>query len=157
MSRDGRQRERERERDGETDDDRGGRSGGSSRATVSNRTSWSGLAKRAYNVALGSGSGRSRDDSGGALKLAGLTILGAFLAGLLPLPLTWLVGLGVGAGVGGWADEGSPLLAAGNGAVIGFVFGLGFAPALFGLGFVLTLVLTVVGAVVAGAGYLAGE
>ncbi|MEZ3115106.1 hypothetical protein RYH80_04125 [Halobaculum sp. MBLA0147] len=161
MSRDGRQRERERgsERDRTDADERDadGRSRGSrGRMPVSDRTSWSGLAKRAYNVIV-SDAGRSRDDSGGALKLAGLTIAGAFLAGLLPLPFTWLVGLGVGAAVGGWAGEGSPLLAVGNGAVIGFVFGLAFAPALFGLGFLLTLVLSVVGALVAGAGYLAGE
>lgn len=114
------------------------------------------MARRAYNVLL-SDSGRSRSDSGGGLKLAGLTLVGAFLAGLLPLPFTWLVGLGVGAAVGGWAGEGSPLVAVASGAVIGFVFGLAFAPALFGLGFLLTLVLSVAGAVVAGVGYLAGE
>ena len=158
MSRDGRQRERERERERETDGDRSGGSGRSQRATVSDRTSWSGLAKRAYNVALGSNA-RSRRSSGGGstLKLAGLTLLGAFVGGLLPLPLTWLVGIGVGAAVGGRTGNGSAVAAAGIGGVVGFLSGLGFAPAFFGLGFILTLLLTVVSAVVAGVGYLAGE
>ena len=157
MSRDGRQRQQERERDTESGTDRdssGGRSGG--RATVSNRTSWSGLAKRAYNVVLGS-SGRSRSDDGSSLKLAGLTLLGAFAAGLLPLPLTWLIGVGVGAAAGGWTDNGSAVSAVGVGGVVGFLFGLVFAPAFFGLGFLFTLALTVVSAVVAGVGYLFGE
>ena len=156
MSRDGRQRQRERET--ESGSDRGSsdsRSGG--RATVSDRTSWSGLAKRAYNVALGSSSGRSRSSGGSSLKLAGLTLLGAFAAGLLPLPLTWLLGVGVGAAAGGWTDNGSALSAVGIGGIVGFLFGLAFAPAFFGLGFLFTLVLTAVSAVVAGVGYLFGE
>ena len=158
MSRDGRQRQRERERDTDSGSDRdttGGASGG--RATVSNRTSWSGLAKRAYNVAFGSSSGRSRSDDGSSLKLAGLTLVGAFAAGLLPLPLTWLLGVGVGAAAGGWTDNGSALSAVGIGGIVGFLFGLAFAPAFFGLGFLFTLVLTAVSAVVAGVGYLFGE
>jgi len=125
MSRDGRQRQRERERDTDSGSDRdttGGSSGG--RATVSNRTSWSGLAKRAYNVAFGSRSGRSRSDDGSSLKLAGLTLVGAFAAGLLPLPLTWLLGVGVGAAAGGWTDNGSALSAVGIGGIVGFLAGV---------------------------------
>jgi|GEM_PF-987233 len=158
MSRDGRQRQREREREtdsGSNRDSSSSRSGG--RATVSDRTSWSGLAKRAYNVALGSRSGRSRSDDGSNLKLAGLTFLGAFATGLLPLPLTWLVGIGVGAAVGGTTNNGSALSAVGIGGVVGLLFGLGFAPVFFGLGSLFTLLLAVVSAVVAGVGYLLGE
>ncbi|ERH11685.1 MAG: hypothetical protein J07HB67_00693 [halophilic archaeon J07HB67] len=155
MSRDGRQRQRERESDTSDRDSSGGVSGG--RTTVSDRTSWSGLAKRAYNVAVGSRSGRSRSEDGSNLKLAGLTFLGAFATGLLPLPLTWLLGIGVGAAAGGWTDNGSAVSAAGIGGVVGLLFGLGFAPVFFGLGSVFTLALGVVSAVLASVGYLFGE
>jgi hypothetical protein len=157
-------RERQRERQttddldvelGDDDERSDSRTGGS-RMTVGSRTSWSGLAKRTYNVVLGGQSRRQRD-SGGALKLAGLMILGSFVTGLFPLPLTWLVGIAAGAAAGGWAEEGSSLLAVGNGAVIAFIGGLAFATAFFGLGFLFTILLTVVGAVLGGIGYLAGE
>jgi hypothetical protein len=167
MDRTSRQTERTRtDDDSSVDDDsfdtdrdrsRGGR------ATVSDRTSWSGLAKRAYNVAV-SRSGRSRSrsrgrsSSGGTGKLAVAMIAGAFVAGLIPvIPFTWLVGAAAGAAVAGWADEGSALWATLVGGVIGLIGGLGFAPALFGLGIFLTLALAVAGAVAGGGGYLAGD
>ena len=156
MSRDGRQRERERESSDESGHSERRRSGGSGRVTVSDRSSWSGLAKRAYNVAVGSRSGRSRS-GGGNLELAGLMIAGAVVGGLLPVPFAWLAGVAGGAALGGRRGSGSSLFAVGSGAVLGFLFGLAFAPVLFGLGFLFTLLLTVVAAVVAGVGYLAGE
>lgn len=163
MGRDGTQRERARSESSDArdrDDDR--RGDADSRDTrrsrkrmhVSDRTSWSGLAKRAYNVVT---SDSRRREDGSSVKLVGVMLLGAFLTGLLPLPLTWLVGVGLGAAVAGRYGEGSRLAAAGTGAVIGFVGGLAFATALFGLGFLFTLLLTVVAAVLGGIGFLLGE
>lgn len=120
---------------------------------VSDRTSWSGLAKRAYNVAR---SGSSRNQ-GGSLQLGGAMLLGAFVAGLVPLPLTWLLGLAGGAAVGGWAEVGSSGTAGLAGLVIGLLFGLAFAPALFGLGILFTLSLGVAGAVLGAVGYAASN
>jgi hypothetical protein len=162
MGRDGKQRERTRsessdarDRDDDYGGDTGNRSGRGSqkRMHVSDRTSWSGLAKRAYNVVTGDS--RRRDD-GSSVKLVGSMLLGAFLTGLLPLPLTWLVGVGLGAAVAGRYGEGSASVAAGTGAVVGFVGGLAFATALFGLGFLFTLLLTVIAAVLGGIGFLLG-
>jgi hypothetical protein len=165
MSREGTQKERTRSdgtrsdgrEDFDVDDFDGGnekRRSRNKRMNVSNRTSWSGLAKRTYNVLFSSSSGRSE---GSSAKLAVAMLAGAFLAGLLPLPFTWLLGIGLGAGVGGWAEEGSALAATVIGGILGFLGGLALAPALFGLGIFLTLIVAVVGAVVGGVGFLVGD
>jgi hypothetical protein len=83
--------------------------------------------------------------------------VGALIAGAIPLPLSWIAGVGIGSIVGKKTGNGSPILATGVGALIGLVFGLTFAPSFFGLGIILTLLLTVVSAVVGGVGFLVLE
>lgn len=141
--------QRERTRQEEADEDSERRS--TRRLQVSDRTSWSGLAKRAYNVVASGGW------AGGGLRLGGVMLLGAIVAGLVPLPFTWLVGAASGAAVGAWGEVGSPVTAGVAGLVIGLVFGLTFAPVLFGLGVVFTLLLGVAGGAAGVAGYFAGE
>lgn len=153
MSQKDTQRERTDTDADDFDDVSFGSSSSRDRVTVSDRSSWTGLAKRAYNVTGGGG----RTDVWGATKLSVAMILGAVVAGFLPIPLLWIVGLGAGAAVAGKFDAGSMGVATLVGAVLGFVGGLGFAAALFGLGILLTLVTTVLGAVVGAVGHLAGR
>jgi len=153
MSQKDTQRERTDTDTEDFDDVSFGSSSSRDRVTVSNRSSWTGLAKRAYNVTGGGGT----TDAWGATKLGVAMILGAVVAGFLPIPLLWIIGLGVGAAVAGTFDVGSMGVATLVGAVIGFVGGLGFATALFGLGVFLTLVTAVLGAVAGAVGHLAGR
>nr|ABQ76100.1 hypothetical protein [uncultured haloarchaeon] len=154
-------KERQEQRTNTTSQNDGGRlseSGSTvSSKPVSNRTSWSGLLKRTYNV-LNSKSGSTRaTDSSSSAVLGGLMFVGALIAGAIPLPLSWIAGVGIGSIVGKKTGNGSPILATGVGALIGLVFGLTFAPSFFGLGIILTLLLTVVSAVVGGVGFLVLE
>jgi len=156
MSQKDTQKERTSERvdtdDIDVDDISVGGSSGRDRMTVSNRSSWTGLAKRALNVTGGGGT----TDLTGAATLGGAMLLGAFVTGLLPVPLLWVVGLGAGAAVAGRYESGSVGFATLFGAVAGLVGGLGFASALFGLGVFLTLLTTGLGAVAGAVGFLAG-
>jgi len=137
---------------GDLDDISVGGSTGRDRMPVSNRSSWTGLAKRALNVTGGGGT----TDLAGAATLGGAMLVGAIVTGLLPIPLLWIVGLGAGAAVAGRYESGSVGFATLFGGVAGLVGGLGFATALFGLGVFLTLLTTVLGAVAGAVGFLVG-
>lgn len=121
---------------------------------VSNRSSWSGLLKRTFNILSSSTKASQGNSSSSAVTLAGLMFVGAVITGVIPLPLTWIGGVAAGSGIGAKTESGSPVLATGIGGLIGFIFGLAFAPALFGLGIVLTLILTTVSAVIGGVSFL---
>lgn len=121
---------------------------------VSNRSSWSGLLKRTFNILSSSTKASQGNSSSSAVTLAGLMFVGAVITGVIPLPLTWIGGVAAGSGIGAKTESGSPVLATGIGGLIGFIFGLTFAPALFGLGIVLTLILTTVSAVIGGVSFL---
>ena len=121
---------------------------------VSDRSSWSGLLKRTFNMISSRTKTNQGNSSSSAVALAGLMFIGALIAGVIPIPLTWIGGVAAGSGIGAKTESGSPVLATGIGALIGFIFGLTFAPALFGLGIVLTLILTTVSAVIGGVSFL---
>ena len=121
---------------------------------VSDRSSWSGLLKRTLNVLSSRTKANQGNSSSSAVTLAGLMFIGALIAGIIPLPLTWIGGVAAGSTVGAKTENGSPVLATGIGALIGFTFGLTFAPALFGLGILLTLILSAVSAAISGVSFL---
>ncbi|ERG97000.1 hypothetical protein [Haloquadratum walsbyi] len=121
---------------------------------VSDRSSWSGLLTRTFNILSSKTHTGQGDDSRSTAVLAGMMFIGAFITGAIPLPLTWIGGIAAGSIIGAKTENGSLLSATGIAALIGFVFGLTFAPALFGLGVIVTLILTVVSAAIGGISFL---